>query len=305
MYRQLLVVLSAIVMVGCTSTVPSDAGTEAPVADSPSATATANPSMTATPLQAAASLDYRQQKLPRATAHILRVPTADQYMVKPAVAEALQPVAEFATSNQAIAAINGGFFDPENQKTTSYVTLNRAVVADPKQNDQLTENPNLKIYLRQIFDRSEFRRYDCGGQTSYGIERRSQPAPAGCQVVDAIGGGPQLLPSIQSQREAFIDPGLGRDAIGTKIPNARSAIGITGDNQVLLVLIAQDQPGTGMTIAELAELMQSLGAETAMNLDGGSSSALFYNNQRIFGKLDESGQPMAQPVKSAIVVERQ
>ncbi len=303
MYRQLVVVLSSIVMVGCTSTVPSDAGTEPPVSASP--LATASPAITSTPLQSGVNLDYKQQKLPRATVHILTVPTDDRYIIKPAVTEALQPIAEFAKSNQAIAAINGGFFDPDNQKTTSYITLNREVVADPKQNVQLTENPNLKIYLRQILDRSEFRRYDCGGQTSYGIERRSQPAPTGCQMIDAIGGGPQLLPNLQSQREAFTDAELGRDAIGTKVPNARSAIGITADNQVLLVMIAQDQPGAGMTIPELAELMQSLGAETAMNLDGGSSSALFYNNQPIFGKVDESGKAIAKPVKSAIVVERQ
>jgi exopolysaccharide biosynthesis protein len=94
----------------------------------------------------------------------------------------------------------------------------------------------------------------------------------GCQIADAIGGGPQLLPEVQAQREGFTDPELGRDAIGSQVANARSAIGITKDQDILLVMVAQTQPKTGVTLPELATLMQSLGAESAMNLDGGSSS---------------------------------
>lgn len=293
-----------VVLLGCTSTTPPNPQTNSSMSASPSSVtpATASPITAVTSLKPGIGLNYKMQKLPNATAYIVTVPANDQYIVKPAVVNQLQPLAQIATSSSAIAAINGGFFDPANQQSTSYVVMDRQTIADPKQNVQLTENPNLKTYLRQIFDRSEFRRYDCGGQVSYGIQRHSQPALTGCQVVDAIGGGPQLLPELQSQREAFVDPELGRDAIGTKAPNARSAIGITPDQQILLVMIAQTKPGTGMTIPELATFMQSLGAETAMNLDGGSSSAMLYNNKSIFGKVDEPGNASGQAIKSAIVV---
>jgi Phosphodiester glycosidase len=180
--------------------------------------------------------------------------------------------------------------------------MNQKTVADPKQNAQLTENPKLKQYLRQIFDRSEFRRYDCGGKPRYAIEHHTQPAPEGCQMLDAIGGGPQLLPEMQAQREGFTDPELGRDAIGSQVANARSAIGITKDNGILLVMVAQQQPKSGMTLAELAALMKSLGAERAMNLDGGSSSAMVHGDKTMIGMVNAEGNRGERGVKSAIVV---
>jgi hypothetical protein len=182
------------------------------------------------------------------------------------------------------------------------VVIKQQTVADPKQNTQLTENPKLKPYLRQIFDRSEFQRYDCAGKFSYGIQAHSKPAPEGCQTVDAIGGGPQLLPAVQSQREGFTDPELGRDAIGSQVANSRSAIGITKENEILLVMIAQSQPKSGVTLAELATLMKSLGAERAMNLDGGSSSAMVYDGKSMSGTVGEDGKAGERAVKSAIVV---
>jgi exopolysaccharide biosynthesis protein len=51
---------------------------------------------------------------------------------------------------------------------------------------------------------------------------------------------------------------------------ARSAVGVTKDNKLLLVTV------NSATIGELAEIMKSLGAYNAMNLDGGASSGLYY-----------------------------
>jgi exopolysaccharide biosynthesis protein len=313
MRRQLLNYTLPLLLVGCAESLPSRSGSEtvgnSPIAGSGSPgatpTATATPATpTATPLKpnSAALPNYKTQALSNGTAHIMTIPSDSRYVVKPVIASDLQTVGQFAKSSGAIAAINGGFFDPKNQQTTSYVVMNQKIVADPKQNPQLTENPKLKQYLRQIFDRSEFQRYDCGGKVSYGIQSHSKPAPEGCQIVDAIGGGPQLLPDVQAQREGFTDPELGRDAIGSQVGNARSAIGITKDNGILLVMVAQKQPKSGVTLAELATLMKSLGAESAMNLDGGSSSAIVYDGKAMIGAVGEDGKVGERAVKSAIVV---
>jgi hypothetical protein len=232
MRGKLLISLLPIGLIGCTEaalppdpkvspSVPIAAKAPIPAAAPTPAAAPAKPAAkpaapatpaTAAPLKAAAGLNYKIQKLSNGTAHILTIPSNGNYVVKPVIADQLQTVAKFAQSNSAIAAINGGFFDPQNQQTTSYVVIKQQTVADPKQNTQLTENPKLKPYLRQIFDRSEFQRYDCAGKFSYGIQAHSKPAPEGCQTVDAIGGGPQLLPAVQSQREGFTDPELGEFA---------------------------------------------------------------------------------------------
>lgn len=63
----------------------------------------------------------------------------------------------------------------------------------------------------------------------------------------------------------------------------RSAIGQTDDGQVLLLVVDGRQPGysIGCTMGDLADIMERYGAEQACNLDGGSSSIMYYNGRKI------------------------
>jgi exopolysaccharide biosynthesis protein len=59
----------------------------------------------------------------------------------------------------------------------------------------------------------------------------------------------------------------------------RSAICTTAKNQLLLVAIDGRYEGSdGLSMPELAQLMQSLNCFNAMNLDGGGSTLLYANN---------------------------
>ena len=59
--------------------------------------------------------------------------------------------------------------------------------------------------------------------------------------------------------------------------NPRTAIGILGKNHyVFVVSDGRTDESAGLTLYELAEFMQSLGVQTAYNLDGGGSSTLVY-----------------------------
>jgi hypothetical protein len=149
--------------------------------------------------------------------------------VRVAVADAPALVNEFETTpgclvpDCAVAALNAGFFDPSNGLTTSYVTVDGTLVADPRQNQRLVGNPDLAPYMEQILNRSEFRRYDCGGTPRYAITLHQEPTPAGCTLVDAVGAGPQLLPQHTAEAEGFVDTSVTpvRDALGSQAANAR------------------------------------------------------------------------------------
>jgi hypothetical protein len=245
---------------------------------------------------------YERQEIPGAIAHIVIVPAGNGARIRPVVGDRVQTVDRFASQNT-IAAINAGFFDPANQLTTSFITLDGKLVADARTNSRMMDNPKLKPYLPQILNRSEFRCYRCGPDQRYGFSLHQQPAPAGCEIVEAIGAGPMLLPRNTAEAEAFTDAQTGRDVIGVNQPNARSAIGLTAQQDVILIMVAQTQVGGGMTLVQVAELFKSLGAESAMNLDGGTSSALYYDKQLAYGKLNAKGIAEGRPVKSAIVVE--
>ncbi|MDX2239541.1 MAG: phosphodiester glycosidase family protein [Leptolyngbyaceae cyanobacterium bins.302] len=253
-------------------------------------------------------LEYDLHKLPRSIVHTLKIPAQSQFVVTTAVSSKLQTVEEFADSSQAIAVLNGGFFDPENQKSTASIFQNGQQIAKPEDNDRLMNNLNLLPYLDRILNRSEFRRYQCGSSQQYDITPRQELPPTDCQLQDALGAGPQLLPFSTLREEGFLDGQNGtviRDALGHNQPNARSAIGITRDGSLLLVLASQNpdnSTNSGLSILELTDFMKKQGVEKALNLDGGTSSALFFQGETFYGKVNESGEPIARPVKSVLLV---
>ncbi|MFN6495606.1 MAG: phosphodiester glycosidase family protein [Nostoc sp. DedQUE01] len=248
---------------------------------------------------------YEQRTLPQSIANILFIPANSRFLVTPALSQKVDTVEKFAQKHKAIAIFNAGFFDPANQKTTSYVIIQGKLVADPKQNERLVNNPNLKPYLGQILNRTEFRRYLCGQTVKYDITLHNQSAPAGCQLVDAIGAGPQLLPELTLAKEGFVDNTNKRDALGSNQRNARTAVGITHDGSIVLIMVAQKSSvggNSGIPLPALADLMKTLGAEKAMNLDGGSSSSLYYKGKTFYGKIDLEGDSIKRPVKSVLLV---
>lgn len=253
----------------------------------------------------APTLEYKVLGLGNSTVYYLTIPPKG-YAIRPFLAETVLTVEQVAKQTKALAVINAGFFDPVNQKTTSAVVIDGREVANPKDNERLVNNPKLSGYLSAILNRSEFRVYQCGTQVKYGIGFRSEPILSGCQLSHAVGGGPQLLPKNTAQQEGFTDYAKGeliRDAIGSKQPNARTAIGLKPDGSVVWVIVAQTKvEHSGMTLEELADLMKRLGATSALNLDGGTSSSLYTQGVATYGKQDEAGQPIKRSVKSALLL---
>ena len=65
-----------------------------------------------------------------------------------------------------------------------------------------------------------------------------------------------------------------------KASNPRTAIGQISENHYIFVVSdGRTSESEGISLYELAEFMQKLGAETAYNLDGGGSSTMYYNGQ--------------------------
>ncbi len=242
---------------------------------------------------------YEVQTTGATRLHILRIPPGSA-LVEVAVADGVQALDRFADDQKILAVINAGFFDPTNGESTSHGTVAGKVTANPEDNRRLVENPKLKAYLPAMFDRSEFRRYDCGGLVQYAIVRHSEGLPNHCRLVDAMGAGPQLLPKLSATEEAFWDETTGRDPIGLGQNNARSAIGLTPTGEVILVMVEQVRSGGGLALRPLAAKLRDLGATSALNLDGGTSSALYYQTKTTLGKRDAQNRPISRPVKSVL-----
>ena len=105
---------------------------------------------------------YHKLESEQGTAHIVYIPANASYSIEPQITGGLKGIEEFVEKYPQSIIINGGYFDPMNQKTASYVTIKEKVKADPTKNKRLTKNKNLEPYLDKIFNRSEFRVYQCG-----------------------------------------------------------------------------------------------------------------------------------------------
>ena len=130
-----------------------------------------------------------------------------------------------------------------------------------------------------------------------GSPAKLEGEPSPWPVEDALGAGPALVSNgqvrVRSNEEVFF---------GSAIPNThpRTAAGIRGDGTLLLVVVDGRQPvSRGVNLEQLAALMVDLGAEEALNLDGGGSSSLFVNGTLLNRP---SGVTVEREVMSAIGV---
>lgn len=83
--------------------------------------------------------------------------------------------------------------------------------------------------------------------------------------------------------------------------NPRTAIGIIDENHyVFVVADGRTSDNEGLSLYELAEFMESLGVQTAYNLDGGGSSTMYFNGQ-IINKPTTNGSSIKERSVSDIV----
>lgn len=115
------------------------------------------------------------------------------------------------------------------------------------------------------------------------------------------GGTPSV--AISGDRALLVD-GI-RTVVNNTIAHPRTAVGIDADGRTLLILVVDGRSASsrGYTMVELADMMTALGAENAINLDGGGSSAMYSRNASGgFGIVNEPSDGKERPVANAFGV---
>lgn len=67
----------------------------------------------------------------------------------------------------------------------------------------------------------------------------------------------------------------------SKIPAARGAAGVTANGVLILAIVQGAEGSSGMTTAQFARLLIDLGAQNAVNFDGGGSTAFIWNLNKL------------------------
>ncbi len=128
----------------------------------------------------------------------------------------------------------------------------------------------------------------------------SVPRPAGDALTEVVSGFPLLLKDgiRVGDLEVSERPSFAQER------HPRTAVGFDSDQNVLWVVVVDGrQPGhsMGMTLPELASLMEVLGVEDALNLDGGGSSVMVFGGKPVNSPSDSDGE---RPVANGLAVRR-
>jgi hypothetical protein len=113
----------------------------------------------------------------------------------------------------------------------------------------------------------------------------------------ALSPGDEDPEGLSTQAELF-------DQDFTKGRFPRAAIGLTPSRILAVAVDGRAPEDAGLTLSELAHVFVALGAETAMNLDGGSSAALVAGGERRNTPRSDDGEPLTpgEPVPTAVLL---
>ena len=237
--------------------------------------------------------------------YVIHIPAARNSRIEPYITKLLTTNKDVFNSTNAELVINAGYFDPKNHGTSSYVVINKDLVLDPTENENLMNNKALEPYMSKILNRTEFRIMDCHGKTKFDITSHKTRIPFKCELVHSIQAGPLLYPDLRLEEEYFVSKKDGvvvRDSITALKKCARTAIGIKGDDLYIIIATTKHK----LTLPELSDVCRDLGLEKAMNFDGGGSTSLNfkgtknpdYKNLEIVSDKDKN----ARKLKSFLVI---
>ncbi len=188
---------------------------------------------------------------------------SSDFMLKLAYSDTgLINTSDFAKLNEAIAAVNGSFFDMERGLPVVYIKAEGETISRgaPGRN-VYTENGGIGWNTEELPV----------------IVSRPENGWASSAYQNILASGPMLIHDKQT-KEFNNDP-------FHQNRHPRTGVAITADQKMLLVTVdGRSFQSYGLTIPELARFFSELGATDALNLDGGGSTVMWIDD-----KVDNGG----------------
>lgn len=191
-----------------------------------------------------------------------------------------ETTSSIASNKKAIFAINGDYYGANR---SGYVIKNGVIYRSTK---RPSDYDDLAIY----------------SDGSFGVFNESDTTAQellDSGVVNTFAFGPTLVSNGQIAVSESEEVGQ------AMAENPRTVIGIieTDDGSLHYIVIVSDgrtDESAGLTLYEMAELMQSYGVTTAYNLDGGGSSTMYFNG-KVINNPTTSGNTIEERAVSDIV----
>ncbi|MES2374963.1 MAG: phosphodiester glycosidase family protein [Bacteroidota bacterium] len=168
----------------------------------------------------------------------------------------LKPVADFAAESNAIAAINGGFFDVKNGGSVDLIKVD-GIGLEP---NHLTKNGGRVDHQKGalLFNNGilSIGKWD-------GTPNWEAKIPGDIMVAGPVLMYHKVMEHLDTA-SAFI-----------KTRNPRTGVAVTKNRVLLITIDGRNENAAGVTIVEMAKIVKWLNARDGINLDGGGSTTMW------------------------------
>lgn len=226
---------------------------------------------------------------------VVEIPSGSPTKMRFVADTQMTTVADFATRHQALAAINGSYFNMRTGAPVCYLRIDgrELGINTPARNDSTYR----KYYQYATIRLTATRRPRFLVPDSNRYAERALPDS------NIMTAGPMLI-----RRGTVIPQRMDRHFVYGR--HNRTAIGLKPDGTVVLLVVdgRHSREAEGLSLPELTRVMRWLGCCDAVNLDGGGSTTMYIKNRgnggivnhpSDNGRFDTAGQ---RPVANAIIL---
>ncbi len=202
----------------------------------------------------------------------------------------LKKTSQFGEENNAIVALNGGFFDVNKGGSVAYLESKGIVIAENRNAKEKWAKTDSLLNGAIILENSGRLKVEIAKPVSYYKKSRDEKS--------VLVSGPILL------ADGKILPLENSPFVNNRHP--RSCLCVTSKNNILFIAIdGRSQIAYGMNLKELQQVLLHLNCRDAINLDGGGSTTLWINNgveKQIINKpSDKEGE---RPVSNILLIKK-
>ncbi|GGD08107.1 phosphodiester glycosidase family protein [Hyunsoonleella pacifica] len=188
-----------------------------------------------------------------------------------------------AESNNAIAAINGGFFDINNGQNTTYFEINNTIINRKKISKKKSMLDILMNGAIVIKYGSEIIIQHAKSEQFYESSKQESAVLISCPLL-LIDSKALELPHV-----SFVDN-----------RHPRTCLCNTKDSTIFITIDGRSMGAEGMSLSEAQSFLLSLGCINAINLDGGGSTTMWIKDKGVVSyPSDKNGE---RPVSNALLI---
>lgn len=196
----------------------------------------------------------------------------------------LLKTSSIAERNNAVAAVNGVFFDRDHGGSVSYFELNDSVVSTTRSATLKWAKPDSLANGAIVLTKNSTVEIEPAGADRFYEDSKQELA--------VMVSGPLLI----------------QDSVATKLPNVsftnerhpRTCVCTSRDALILVAVDGRSKNAEGMSLVEAQRFLLTLGCVNAINLDGGGSTTLWLREKGVVNHpSDDTGE---RPVANAILI---